>query len=74
MTIHINHELVTSNLIRRTDGGWLVIAPLSALFSIGVTAFTESETWDKFCFVYNRWIEIRGDTIDPDTDVLKSPL
>jgi hypothetical protein len=61
------HELVTPNLIRRTGGGWLAVAPSGALFSIGVTASTESEAREKFRFEYNRWVEIRAGEGGPDT-------
>jgi hypothetical protein len=54
-----DHALVTPDLVRRTGGGWLAIAPSGSLFSIAVTASTESEAREKFCSVYNRWIEIR---------------
>ncbi len=54
-----DHAFVIPNLVRRTGGGWLAIAPPSALFSIAVTASTEDEAKEKFCSVYNRWIEIR---------------
>lgn len=53
------HGLVMPNLVRRTGGGWLAVAPSGALFAIAVTASTESEAKEKFCSVYNRWIEIR---------------
>lgn len=62
-----DHGLVNPNLIRRTGGGWLAVAPKGALFSIGVTASTESEAKEKFCFVYNRWIEIRDAKFDTET-------
>jgi hypothetical protein len=54
-----HHALVIPNLVRRTGGGWLAVAPSDSLFSIAVTASTELEAKEKFCFVYNRWIEIR---------------
>lgn len=54
-----NHVFLNPDLVRRTGGGWLAIAPSGALFSIAVTASTESEAKEKFCSVYNRWIEIR---------------
>jgi hypothetical protein len=50
--------VIRPDLVRRTMGGWLAIAPSGALFRIGVTALTEEEARDKFCSVYNRWIEI----------------
>jgi hypothetical protein len=54
-----HHGLVIPNLVRRTGGGSLAVAPSGALFSIAVTASTESEAKENFCSVYNRWIEIR---------------
>ncbi len=46
------------DLVRRTGGGWLAVAPNGAFLSIGVTALTQEEAIEKFCFVYHRWIEI----------------
>ena len=54
-----DHDLVMPNLVRRTGGGWLAVAPSDVLFSTAVTASTESVAREKFCSVYNRWIEIR---------------
>lgn len=56
---------VTPDLVRRTRGGWLAVAPPGARFSIAVTADTHEEAQEKFCFVYNRWIEILSqETLD----------
>lgn len=49
---------IRPDLIRRTGGGWLAVAPSEAVFSIGVTAPTQEEAAAKFCSVYRRWIEI----------------
>jgi hypothetical protein len=46
------------DLVRRACGGWLAVAPRRALVSLGVTAETQEDASEKFCFVYNRWIEI----------------
>jgi hypothetical protein len=59
MNNSLDHGLVMPNLVRRTGGGWLAVAPSGSLFSIAVTASTEVEAKEKFCSVYNRWIEIR---------------
>jgi hypothetical protein len=59
MKILADHDLVIPNLAHRTSGRWLAVVPFGALFSISVTASTESEAKEKFCSVYNRWIEIR---------------
>jgi transposase-like protein len=61
------HGLVMPNLVRRTDGGWLAVAPPGSLLSIAVTAFTEVEAQEKLCSVYNRWIEIRDDSEPENT-------
>lgn len=45
-------------LMRRTCGGWLAVAPSSALFQIGVTAMTEKEAVEQFRFEYSRWVEL----------------
>lgn len=49
---------IRPNLIRRTGGGWLAVAPSEAVLSLGVTAATEEEARAKFSSVYSRWIEI----------------
>jgi hypothetical protein len=53
-----NAAEIRPDLVRRTCGGWLAIAPNTALVHVGVTASTEDEAKEKFRFVYNRWIEI----------------
>lgn len=53
-----NAAEIHPDLIRRTCGGWLAIAPSSAKIKVGVTAATESEAIEKFRFVYGRWVEI----------------
>jgi hypothetical protein len=53
-----NANEIRPDLVRRTCGGWLAIAPSTAKISIGVTASTEDEAIEKFRFVYSRWIEI----------------
>jgi len=50
---------IDPHLVRRTGGGWLAIAPIGAIFPIGVTHMTKEGAVDKFCSVYNRWIEIQ---------------
>jgi hypothetical protein len=62
-----DHAFVMPNLVRRTGGGWLAIAPSGALFSIAVTSSTESGAKEKFCSVYNRWIEILEGGERPNT-------
>ncbi len=49
---------IQPDMIRRTGGGWLAVARKGALLTIGVTAPTEDEAYQKFCSVYKRWIEI----------------
>ena len=49
---------ISPDLVRRTGGGWLAVAPNGAFLSIGVTAPTENEAREKFRSVLNRWIEI----------------
>jgi len=55
-----NDGEIQPDLIRRTGGGWLAVAPSKADFLIGVTAATQEEATEKFCSVYRRWIEILG--------------
>jgi hypothetical protein len=52
-----NGEIVP-DLMRRSCGGWLAVAPNGAKFSIGVTAATAEEAREKFCSVVRRWLEI----------------
>jgi hypothetical protein len=49
---------VAPDLVRRTRGGWLAIAPPGAQFAIAVTAATADEAKEKFWFAYSRWTEI----------------
>lgn len=59
MNVSVDREVeIRPNLIRRTGGGWLAVAPTGAVFSLGVTAATEEEARAKFRSVYSRWIEI----------------
>jgi hypothetical protein len=53
---------IRPDLVRRTRGGWLAVAPSNAPFSIGVTAATEAEAKEKFRYVFSRWLEIIRDT------------
>jgi hypothetical protein len=49
---------ICPDLVRRTGGGWLAIAPKGARFAIAVTASSSEEAQEKFCFEFNRWVEI----------------
>jgi hypothetical protein len=49
---------IRPDIVRRTGGGWLAIAPRGAVLSLGVTASTEEEARHKFRSVYGRWVEI----------------
>ena len=49
---------ISPDLIRRTGGGWLAVAPKGAIFSLGVTASTVEEATEKFRFTVARWLEI----------------
>jgi hypothetical protein len=49
---------IRPDLVRRTCGGWLAVAPNGAKFTIGVTAPTQEQSLEKFRSVYNRWLEI----------------
>jgi hypothetical protein len=55
-------DRVEPHLIRRTCGGWLAITPKGSALSVGVTAPTEREAKEKFCYVLARWLEIIRDT------------
>jgi hypothetical protein len=49
---------IRPDLIRRTGGGWLAVAPTGAFLSLGVTAPTEELAREKFRSVFKRWVEI----------------
>jgi hypothetical protein len=49
---------ISPKIVPRQCGGWLALAPRTALFRIGVTAETEDAAKEKFRTVYSRWIEI----------------
>jgi hypothetical protein len=53
-----NADEIQPHLMRRTCGGWLAVAPRTALFRIGVTALTEKDVIEKFRFEYGRWVEL----------------
>ena len=53
-----NVDEIQPHLMRRTCGGWLAVAPTTALFQIGVTALTEREAIETFRFEYSRWIAL----------------
>jgi hypothetical protein len=48
------------DVVRRTCGGFLAIAPTGSRFSIAVTAPTAEEAREKFRVTFNRWAEIRA--------------
>lgn len=49
---------IRPDIMRRSCGGWLAVAPNWALFAIGVTAATEELAREKFRSVFTRWVEI----------------
>jgi hypothetical protein len=53
-----NAAEIRPDLMRRTCGGWLAVAPSSAKIRIGATGTTEAEAIETFRFVYSRWIEL----------------
>jgi hypothetical protein len=55
---HEKDENIRPDLIRRTGGGWLAVAPTGSFLSIGVTAQTQEEAVEKFRTVFSRWVEI----------------
>jgi len=63
---------IRPDLMRRTGGGWLAVAPKGGVFSIGVTAPTANEAREKFSSVIRRWVEIlatEGKSGRPDLNV-----
>lgn len=51
-------DVIQSDLVRRTTGGWLAVAPKGAKFPIGVTAPTAEEAKERFCSAYARWLAL----------------
>jgi hypothetical protein len=47
---------IQPDLVRRTTGGWLAVAPKGAKFPIGVTAPTAEEAQERFRSSYNSWL------------------
>ena len=46
------------DLVRRTCGGWLAVAPPTARVRIAVTGATYDEAVEKFRCTFGRWMEI----------------
>jgi hypothetical protein len=46
------------DLVRRTCGGWLAVAPKEVGVTIGVTAPSPEQAREKYRLVLGRWIEI----------------
>lgn len=51
-------HVIQPDVVRRACGGFLATSPKGARVAIGVTADTQEGAVEKFCSVYNRWIEI----------------
>jgi hypothetical protein len=49
---------IEPDLVRRSCGGWLAIAPLNTPIRIAVTAQTPEKAVEKFLFTFKRWVEI----------------
>ena len=49
---------IAPDLVRRTSGGWLAVAPIGSRFSIAVTAPTQEEAQERFLFTYSRWVSL----------------
>jgi hypothetical protein len=49
---------IKPDLVRRSCGGWLAVAPKDGIFSIGVTAPTPDEAREQFRLTICRWLEI----------------
>ena len=54
----VEDEEIRPDVVRRTGGGWLAVAPKGAKFVIAVTAPTQGDAQDKFGKTYSRWLEI----------------
>ena len=51
-------HVIRPDLIRRTGGGWLAVAPKGAKLPIGVTALTAEEAQHRFCSAYQQWLSL----------------
>jgi hypothetical protein len=49
-------DVIQPDLVRRTSGGWLAVAPKGAKFPIGVTAPTAEEAQERFRSSYSGWL------------------
>jgi hypothetical protein len=49
---------IRPDVVRRTCGGWLAVAPNGTSLAIAVTAATHDAAVEKFGFVFQRWVEI----------------
>jgi hypothetical protein len=56
--VSVNNGEIAPDIMRRSCGGWLAVAPAGGQFSIGVTAPTAEEARERFRTVVRRWIEI----------------
>jgi hypothetical protein len=54
----ISDDVIQPDLVRRTTGGWLAIAPKGAKFPIGVTAPTAEEAQERFRSSYESWVSL----------------
>jgi hypothetical protein len=54
----VNNGEIVPDLMRRSCGGWLAVAPKDGIFSIGVTAPTADEAREKFGTTIQCWLEI----------------
>lgn len=54
----VNNGEIAPDLMRRSCGGWLAVAPQGSTFSIGVTASTAEEANEKFRSAICRWVEL----------------
>jgi hypothetical protein len=55
---HKSDAVIQPDLVRRTSGGWLAIAPNGAKFPIGVTAPTAEEASERFRSSYVSWVQL----------------
>jgi len=54
----VSNGEIEPDLMRRSCGGWLAVAPKGGIFSIGVTAPTADDARRKFGTTMQRWLEI----------------
>jgi hypothetical protein len=60
---------MSPEVFQRACGGWLAVAPKSALFKIGAVGATAEEATANFEMAWGRWVQIAGNDVAALADV-----